>query len=288
MLIPITTLKKDREVSLDSNPFAPVLRRLLDDKSRKIANGFLMLKANYRAHGRKITASNLAKAAGYPNYGTGNEQYGSFAHKVCELLGVEPTQRRDGTPIWTLAICDASEETDKHGHFQWVLKKDVADALEQIGIVKPTPTEDVLDDLREKDKELSVLTEKTRDAVIKSRIGQSIFRERLVNHWEGCSVTGYTNTDLLIASHIKPWRDCSPSEALTMTNGLLLLPNIDLAFDRGFISFAENGEIIYSPQFKDDDARALGISPSMQLRWCYPQHNEFLEYHRINVLRTDD
>jgi putative restriction endonuclease len=46
-------------------------------------------------------------------------------------------------------------------------------------------------------------TEKT--SLIKSRIGQGTFRQKLVAYWRGCSVTGYSDTNLLVASHIKPW-----------------------------------------------------------------------------------
>ncbi|MFW1372944.1 HNH endonuclease [Vibrio parahaemolyticus] len=271
-----------------TNKIVVALRNLSERKSKKIQNGFEMLKANYRAEGRKITAGKLAKAAGYDNYGTGNEQYGSFAHELCNILGIEPEEIRDGKPIWTFAICDASDEKDRHGYFQWVLKEEVALALEQLEIVSPIVVANVFSELEEKKSDLDVLPQKNREATIQARLGQGIFRERLINHWEGCSVTGIDNTNLLIASHIKPWRDCNPSEALSMTNGLLLLPNIDLAFDRGFISFDKSGEIIFSPQFTQEDASALGISPSMKLRWCYPEHEKFLKYHRDNVFRFDN
>ncbi len=271
----------------ESNPYLYALKKLAKRKSKKIQNGFEMLKSNYRSEGRKITAAKLARAVGYDNYGTGNEQYGSFAHELCNLTGIEPEQTREGKPIWTFAICDASEEKDKHGHFQWVLKAEVAAALEQLGIVVPIAVHDVFSELEEKRIELEALPQKTREATIQARVGQGLFRERLINHWEGCSVTGFENTDLLVASHIKPWRDCTPAEALSMTNGLLLLPNIDLAFDRGFVSFNATGEIIFSPQFSEADANAIGITPSMKLRWCFPKHKEFLDYHRSQVFRAD-
>lgn len=274
---------------MDREPisYLAALETLFKKKSKKIQNGFEMIKANYRSEGRRITASSLANAAGYDNYSTGNEQYGSFAHELSNILGLEPEQSRDGKPVWTFAICDASEEKDKHGHFQWILKQDVATALEQLGIVTPIVVRNVFSELEEKRNELEALPQKTREIVIQARIGQGLFRERLINHWEGCSVTGFANTNLLVASHIKPWCDCTPSEALSMTNGLLLLPNIDLAFDRGFISFNADGEIIFSPQISETDAISLGISQSMKLRWCYPQHEKFLSYHRKHVFRAD-
>lgn len=270
-----------------TNPYIFALRKLTERKSKKIQNGFEMLKANYRAEGRKITARKLAKVAGYNSYSTGNEQYGSFAHELCDIMGIEPEHYNNDKPIWTFAICDASEVSDKRGHFQWILKEDVALALEELGIVTPITSNNVLSEIKDKGSELEDLPSKTRESTVQARIGQGLFRERLINHWEGCSVTGFENTDLLVASHIKPWRDCTPSEALSMTNGLLLLPNIDLAFDRGFISFNATGNIILSPQLSELDANAMGISQSMKLRWCYPQHEEFLAYHRSQVFRAD-
>lgn len=272
----------------NQNLYVPVLKKLMDDTSMKTKNGFKMLKANYRAEGQKITAGKLAEAAGYDNYNTGNEQYGSFAHKISALIGFEPKQRSDGRSIWTFTICDAGEEKDKHGHFQWILKKEVSDALEAIGLVKQITNYDVFEDIKGKEEELQKEPKKSRDAVIKARIGQGLFRERLVNHWEGCAVTNCQNTDFLIASHIKPWRDCNPHEAIDMANGLLLIPNIDRVFDKGFISFESNGEIIISPQLNDKDSQVLGISKSMKLRWCYSQHNHFFEFHRKNVFRNDN
>lgn len=267
--------------------YAEALASLLNRRAKKIESGLAMLKANYRSEGRVITATKLAKAAGYDNYGTGNEQYGSFAHELCKLLDFEPEQQRNGKPVWTYVICEPSVEKDTHGHFQWVLRDEVATALEELGVVRPTRVSNVLKDVEEKHEQLSSEPEVRREAIIQARLGQGMFRERLINLWEGCSVTGYANTDFLVACHIKPWRDCTPSEALDATNGLLLVPNLDRAFDRGFISFDVAGWIMLSPQLEENDQLKIGLSPEMQLRKLYPQHETFLQYHRESVFRSD-
>ncbi|WP_143286399.1 HNH endonuclease, partial [Burkholderia cenocepacia] len=57
----------------------------------------------------------------------------------------------------------------------------------------------------------------------------------------GCSVTKVTEPSILVASHIKPWRECiTRAERLSPDNGLLLSPTLDKLFDRGLISFDEN------------------------------------------------
>ena len=47
-------------------------------------------------------------------------------------------------------------------------------------------------------------------------------------------------------------------------NGLLLTPDADHLFDRGFISFKDDGEVMVSPRVNRDDLRRLGFE---QLSW---------------------
>ena len=43
------------------------------------------------------------------------------------------------------------------------------------------------------------------------------------------------------------WRDSDNDERLDGANGLLLTPSVDHLFDRGFISFKDNGDLLVSP-----------------------------------------
>ena len=124
-------------------------------------------------------------------------------------------------------------------------------------------------------------TEKT--ALLKARIGQGSFRQKLIALWGGCAATGYKDTAMLVASHIKPWRISSNSERLDAYNGLLLLPNLDKAFDAGFISFKANGQIIISPLLKEPEC--LGITKSLTIK-PKPQNHHYLEFHRDTVFRS--
>ncbi len=273
----------------DSYPYTPtqlaeVLTSMQQEQSKKIQNGFLMLRANYEADDMEISASRPGRAAGYDNFNTANEQYGSFAHRICDELSYQPQQRSDGSLIWTYVLCEASKEKDKHLHFQWQLRPQVAQALESMGLVNPASKSDLLTDLAAKEENLANYSEKDREAIVKARIGQGEFRKRLIKFWDGCSVTGCDCFEILIASHIKPWRDCIGKEAIDQMNGLLLLPNLDKAFDRGLISFDESGKIIYSNQLGDDLATTLGIHRDMQLRNIMDYHQQYLRHHRDHVL----
>ncbi|MCL2310549.1 MAG: HNH endonuclease [Proteobacteria bacterium] len=122
-------------------------------------------------------------------------------------------------------------------------------------------------------------TEKTE--LVNARIGQGIFRQKLLRYWKDCcAVTGYKNPDMLIASHIKPWSASSNAERLDPFNGLLLTPNLDRAFDKGFITFDEDGVLAVSPLLTEPET--LGIVRGMRVV-LQPQHRPFMAYHREHV-----
>ncbi|MFT4936456.1 MAG: putative restriction endonuclease, partial [Pseudoalteromonas distincta] len=141
------------------------------------------------------------------------------------------------------------------------------------------------------------LDDTVRESVIQARRGQGRFRKNVEALERSCRLTGITNPTLLKASHIKPWRLCeTASERLDGMNGLLLTPDADLLFDRGFISFSDEGEVLVSPRAEENDLRRLGFE---QLTWPQfgvseasaawrteafaPQRCEYLAYHRTQV-----
>jgi len=117
-------------------------------------------------------------------------------------------------------------------------------------------------------------------ALIKTRIGQGEFRSGLLNYWRGCAVTGYKTPKLLIASHIKPWRDANDQERLDTYNGLLLTPNLDKAFDAGFISFDSKGSILISKLI--ENPFKIGIKIDMKANFKI-NHQKYLDYHRNSI-----
>jgi putative restriction endonuclease len=131
--------------------------------------------------------------------------------------------------------------------------------------------------------EIENLAETERQSVIKARVGQGVFRQHLLEIWEGCAVTDVRLPIVLRASHIKPWRFSSNSERLNPYNGLLLLPQYDQLFDKGLISFNETGKVLRSPALDLIEPSKLGISPQDTLRSLSDQHHGFLQYHRDEV-----
>lgn len=128
----------------------------------------------------------------------------------------------------------------------------------------------------------SVLIGEDKKAFVKIRVNQSVFRKRLLNRYKHCCLCGVTNQELLIASHIKPWAVCNPKEKLNVNNGLLFCPNHDSLFDKGYISFQEDGKILISSALKENDKVFMNVFEDMHIEICN-ENKYFLDYHRENI-----
>ncbi len=128
------------------------------------------------------------------------------------------------------------------------------------------------------------LCETERQALVKVRIGQSNFRQRLIQRWEGCSVTGCKLTESLIASHIHAWSKCdSATERWDPDNGLLLTPNLDKLFDSGQIGFGDNGMVLIHPRLQRGQMHHFGVDQNTRLRRDVLQkHAGTVKYLRLH------
>jgi len=144
-------------------------------------------------------------------------------------------------------------------------------------------TPDVIDDINQDGNSYEGLDETERVAIVKSRIGQGLFRKRLIDMWGACAVTGLGHLTLLRASHIKPWRNSSNHERLDPMNGLLLEPTLDQLFDCGLMTFSPEGVAQFSGKLLPNDRKILRISGVMQLRKVPEQMEMFMKFHREYV-----
>ena len=130
------------------------------------------------------------------------------------------------------------------------------------------------------------LTQTEKNQIIKARIGQGYFRRSLLSDCGFCPITLIDDPKLLIASHIKPWRDSNNQERLHHKNGILLTPTFDCLFDNGFISFRNDKSLIISPHISDSTIQKLQITLNMKIHSLPIEGREgFLEYHRDKVLK---
>ena len=125
------------------------------------------------------------------------------------------------------------------------------------------------------------------ERLVVQRVGQSLFREGLLEYWEGrCAITGLAVPELLRASHIKPWADCdTDAERLDIWNGFLLAPHLDAAFDRGFITVEDDGKVVVSAELGADARRTLGLTEPLRVKAITDGHRRYLPWHRDHVWR---
>jgi hypothetical protein len=120
------------------------------------------------------------------------------------------------------------------------------------------------------------------ERIVKQRIGQSIFRDALLDYWNrSCPLTGITEPDLLRASHIVAWAECDDdAHRLDVHNGLLLSALWDAAFDRGLVSFADDGTPLASPNLSLAARAAMSFDGVRKLGSLRDSHCANLRRHR--------
>ena len=170
-----------------------------------------------------------------------------------------------------------------------LIGQEVAPIAAAASAVKPVAADDL--DLWERRLEHQLAEDSTvpdteRQAIIRARIGQGLFKERVAKIEARCRITGVENPVHLIASHCKPWRDATNEERLNGENGLLLTPSIDHLFDRGFIGFEDNGRLIISPVAHRPSLQRMGIDTTnvVNVGGFTSGQKRFLDFHRNAVL----
>lgn len=125
--------------------------------------------------------------------------------------------------------------------------------------------------------------ETERKAVVKVRLGQSELRNKILKKRKECEICKIKNEKLLIISHIKPWAKSNDLEKLSEDNILLLCPMHDALFDKGLISFNENGEILISSELDDNELKLMNIDKGSNIKINSEEQTKFLKYHRKNI-----
>lgn len=126
---------------------------------------------------------------------------------------------------------------------------------------------------------------------INVRQHQSRFRRAVLDNFNNrCCISGVTETDLLVASHIIPWADKIESR-LDPSNGLCLMTLYDKLFDKGYFSLDDNLNVIItehvenlsepiSKALENINGRTIKDNPA------HPIGRGYLAYHRTNILNS--
>ncbi len=216
----------------------------------------------------------------------------SLAMKLCNFAALDPIQKARGIKgLWGVSV----EATKLWSEFH-----------ENINVLGPE-SEQLLHDLFTKDegREVDFLQrDKVRvvrppagpteaKATVRVRRGQQFFRQAILSAYGvRCCITGISVPRLLVASHIKPWRDF-PNERVDPRNGLCLSCLHDAAFDSGLITLDEKLRLVLSKQLKhyfpqpaleQNFAQYEGANIRLPEKLAEPSP-EFLRYHRDSIFQ---
>jgi putative restriction endonuclease len=127
--------------------------------------------------------------------------------------------------------------------------------------------------------------ETQRKALVDARLGQGMFRARVIANWGGrCAVTGCGAREAIRASHIKAWRESTDVERLDAHNGLPLVASLDALFDAHLISFEDDGGLLVSTRLKRADRKILLARDSRLLKPLAQGALPYMREHRRRFL----
>ena len=145
------------------------------------------------------------------------------------------------------------------------------------------------------------LTERETERVLvaAARVGQHVFAARVLSNcghrcvFCGLAPPSFNALRLLLASHIKPWRDSSDRERLDHRNGLAACPTHDVAFDVGLLTVNRGLRIHTATRLsaavaQDEIARRYFDRPPLKEVLLLPDGAdppaaEYLDWHRRRV-----
>lgn len=126
-----------------------------------------------------------------------------------------------------------------------------------------------------------------KEQIGKARVGQGQFRRAVSKVESSCRVTGLSELQHLRASHIKPWRDSNNKERLDGNNGLMLAVHIDHLFDKGFITFSAEGELIISRHLSPEGKDSFNLLTAQSTGQPFSSaQRAYLEFHREQIFQN--
>lgn len=185
-------------------------------------------------------------------------QRNGHGNQGCYLAGVS-----DSLGNLLMVLTEADELTLGKAHF----------------VHEATPDAEVLEDLHRIEDDASVPVTQ-RMQLAKARVGQGLFRKRVMLLSDRCRVTGVTDKRVLIASHIKPWKSSTNPERISGFNGVLLSPHVDALFDDHLMTFEDDGRIRIHESLSEDVLARWSIDPSRRVEAFRAEQAVFLSDHR--------
>ncbi|MGX5469124.1 P-loop NTPase fold protein [Bacillus toyonensis] len=115
---------------------------------------------------------------------------------------------------------------------------------------------------------------------------QTVFRRNILEVEQKCRICDISNIELLRTGHIKPWFQSSSEERMDINNGIVFCANHDTLFDKGYISFDENGRILISQKLDEESKRNLNINSKITIQVKVSQE-KYMKWHRENIFLSN-
>jgi|GEM_PF-966377 len=127
---------------------------------------------------------------------------------------------------------------------------------------------------------LSLIAEAELEIKTKMRRGKEQFRESLLPLWNGeCPLCGISISDVLRATHAKPWKDSSDAERLDPFNGVLLCANHSALYSAGHIAFTGGGRLHISSKILEEHYPIYRLKKGVKIS-VSPEHATYLRWHK--------
>ncbi len=129
---------------------------------------------------------------------------------------------------------------------------------------------------------------KEREQIVKARVNQYFFRQSILASYNfTCCITGIKQSELLIASHIRPW-GLDEKNRLNPRNGIAINALHDKAFENGLLTITPDFQInISSILLKQNNNEIINNyfvkyhGSKMTLPSRFLPDTEFLHYHNL-------
>jgi hypothetical protein len=246
-------------------------------------------------------ATGKAQSSGKPDFGNVGNQWDDDGWLVpVEFAAVEnPVRPKDMITELRPYLAPKYSPLQGNGNGnQGVYLAEVSEAFAKIilqrskydlsseGLVEDDPDEQASDEVQKAIEGRTDIGPTQKRQLVLSRRGQGVFRANVRLNGKACRCTGVTDPRLLVASHIKPWANCNDKEKLDGCNGLLLAPHVDRLFDRGLLSFEDNGEVRFSPHLPANTLEQWGLGSLKNVGVFTPEQSVYLQYHRAKVFKS--
>jgi hypothetical protein len=209
----------------------------------------------------------------------------ALAMKLTNIASLDPAIRSTGRAGLT-GVSQADREMWNEMTSDWNRFAEEIASTERAIAIGP-----ILDDFQEQSSDVSAsYVGKTRSALIEARLGQSFFRSAVLSSYEyKCCISGIAIPELLVASHIVPWRTDAENR-LNPRNGLCLSTIHDRAFDLGLITISDDFRLILSKQLRMIKSNSYlchtfhdYADNAISLPEKFSPDPEFLRFHREKI-----